>query len=363
MIFNGVKLEMAENVNFDGVVFLPLWHQGDYYNAYCPWNFSTGSRSVTGCVATAAAQVVWYWLARGYTDDINITLTDEYSYWYYSVNGDICYVIDSSLENAQQFGYVPFETVNAILADENIYTAEYIAALNFSVGVMHGIVYDDWGGAAGGFPSDLFFGDIGMNYANAGMSHCVDYVPETDSFIITDEFYEILIDNLLAGCPVITVNYNHAYVIDGYNSTYDIFHVNWGDGTGGAWHTRNSLHTLGNEGFVYDIMPQDYIEVNLTVTDSDYYGRGTFMRAVELANVSPGINTISFDLKGDKREYFESGDSTYFVQSCESLIIDSMDWEISVDCFTIFAQYTGIRDEEVFSLTVNDFSGIIIARA
>ena len=163
--------------SFDGKVLLPAWHQKDPYNLYCPYNFTEKKRSVTGCVATAAAQTVWYWLKRGYTDDITITLTQDDAYTYYSTDGDICYTIDASEENAAKFKYLPFEKVNKILADENISSKEYIAALNFATGVYHWMDYDHFGGLSGSMPSENFFPWLGMNYANGDMfGHSIDFM-------------------------------------------------------------------------------------------------------------------------------------------------------------------------------------------
>ncbi len=38
-----------------------LWDQYPYYNNYCPYDASAGERVVTGCVATAMAQLIRYW--------------------------------------------------------------------------------------------------------------------------------------------------------------------------------------------------------------------------------------------------------------------------------------------------------------
>jgi hypothetical protein len=64
------------------------WGQGDPYNMYCPlWN--TGERTVTGCVATAAAQIIKYWnypvSGQGSTSYIwnngqtNVTLSKDFT--------------------------------------------------------------------------------------------------------------------------------------------------------------------------------------------------------------------------------------------------------------------------------------------
>ena len=37
------------------------WNQSPYYNALCPYDSNAGARAVTGCVATAMAQVMKYW--------------------------------------------------------------------------------------------------------------------------------------------------------------------------------------------------------------------------------------------------------------------------------------------------------------
>ena len=47
-------------VNIDPLV-TAHWHQSGPYNNRCPYLTGTTNRAVTGCVATAAAQVIYYW--------------------------------------------------------------------------------------------------------------------------------------------------------------------------------------------------------------------------------------------------------------------------------------------------------------
>jgi hypothetical protein len=49
----------AESLSI-GPLLTTTWDQGDPYNQYCPLWY-TGERTVTGCVATAAAQIMKYW--------------------------------------------------------------------------------------------------------------------------------------------------------------------------------------------------------------------------------------------------------------------------------------------------------------
>ena len=37
------------------------WNQKPYYNAQCPYDYNANERTVTGCVATAMAQILKYW--------------------------------------------------------------------------------------------------------------------------------------------------------------------------------------------------------------------------------------------------------------------------------------------------------------
>jgi PKD repeat protein len=60
-----------------GPLTTTTWNQDPYYNQYCPYDATNGGTSVTGCVATAMAQIMKYWAyppqGKGsytYTDDI-----------------------------------------------------------------------------------------------------------------------------------------------------------------------------------------------------------------------------------------------------------------------------------------------------
>lgn len=37
------------------------WNQGNFYNALCPYDYDSNTRTVTGCVATAMGQIMKYW--------------------------------------------------------------------------------------------------------------------------------------------------------------------------------------------------------------------------------------------------------------------------------------------------------------
>ena len=47
------------------VLLTSHWHQSSPYNNRCPQRADGGGRAVTGCVATAAAQIAYYWRNEG----------------------------------------------------------------------------------------------------------------------------------------------------------------------------------------------------------------------------------------------------------------------------------------------------------
>jgi len=59
-LLNGPTKSMLQ-----GEIVSPLlktkWNQSPYYNALCPYDYNKSARSVTGCVATAMAQIMKYW--------------------------------------------------------------------------------------------------------------------------------------------------------------------------------------------------------------------------------------------------------------------------------------------------------------
>ena len=116
------------------------WNQGTPYNNMCPIDQGTGKRCPTGCVATAAAQIMAYWqwpaTGEGYT---------EYD-WYSGSGGH-------GHESAN-FGATTYDWSNILQANyEKIsYTqeqADAVALLNYHVGVATHMGYNSAGSASG----------------------------------------------------------------------------------------------------------------------------------------------------------------------------------------------------------------------
>jgi len=230
------------------------WSQGEPYSKYCPVDPDTQKRSVAGCTNTAAAQVIYYWLETGLLD-LSLTLGSSDGY---TENG---ITIDAESANASQYGYLSFSETNKLLSDFKLGNSDCIAALCFAAGVVQGASYSS-GSTATPYKKTLL--------TRAGLeSGIVEYYTDESGSRyfkekyggLTDSGLEILVNELLAGRPVLASIYygsgksegeeEHAIVIDGYNSSTKKFHLNFGwGGRDNGWYSAEELND--NYG-IYDI--------------------------------------------------------------------------------------------------------------
>lgn len=200
------------------------WNQDGPYNNLCP-EFFTNGKCVTGCVATALAQVLYYHRAE------SVNSVQE------TIPGYKCST------NWSGFGQVSVEEVPAgsVIDWNNMldsYTSgSYTEAQATAVAQLMKYV-----GAA-----------VKMNYANAanGGSGASDF--DTEEALVKyfdyrgdiclaqrhdyclDDWYGKIYDELSYGRPVYfrgstSANSGHAFVVDGFDESSNLFHINWGWG-------------------------------------------------------------------------------------------------------------------------------------
>ena len=169
------------------------WNQTAPYNSKCPMDSTTRQRSVTGCVATAVAQVLYYnqCPATGYAWD------------------------------QMKYEYSKTDTGDAVDA---------VAKLMADVGASFEMEYSSKGSSAN------------SSYASEVMRNEYGY-SETTEFVYRDsytakEWDELIYNELKSSRPVLFSAYSispakgiggHAFVIDGYDDK-GYYHVNWGWG-------------------------------------------------------------------------------------------------------------------------------------
>lgn len=191
------------------------WKQSEPYNNLCPTYIEDGVayHSATGCIATAAAQIMYYhrW---------PITGTGSHSY--------VCNVNYSGEQTlSADFGSTTYDWDNMLDSYDGPYTdaqANAVATLMSHVGISCDMGY---GSASGGWFYPMM--EALRNYFgyNKGM------IDMRRGNTPINEWEQTIMNELDNSRPVLyagyTPNGGHAFVFDGYNDE-GYFHVNWGWG-------------------------------------------------------------------------------------------------------------------------------------
>jgi hypothetical protein len=189
------------------------WNQSPYFNDLCPYDPYYGDYSVTGCVATAMAQIMKYW---NYPETGN---------GFHSYNHANFGIISANFGSTRY----DWEAMTDVLAGEN----PAVATLMFHCGVSVDMNY-----------SANSSGAYVVSEASP-VEHCAEYAfREYFSYdnsltgvirenYTTDGWIQLLKTELEAGRPIEYAGFGagggHAFVCDGVDPN-DFFHFNWGWG-------------------------------------------------------------------------------------------------------------------------------------
>ncbi len=220
------------------------WHQSAPYNNMAPLRADGGGRSVTGCVATAAAQVIYYWRrdlpaksgydtpTYGYGEPVTVSIPKGTPYKWELLR-------DSYADNA------PAEMKSAV------------ANLNYIIGTSTWLTY---GSSTSGHIDkliDTFSGQFNVSSVCHG------------KYNYSQSAWENLVyADLELGRPIVysgvhATNGGHAIVLDGYRASDGLFHFNFGwGGQGDGYYTLDD--ETGVNGFAsqqwmtYQIRPRSF---------------------------------------------------------------------------------------------------------
>ena len=205
-----------------GPLLTTTWDQGQYYNAFCPADANGPDGHVlTGCVATAMAQIINYWGSpvhgRG-------THSYDTTYGTLSVN---------YAESNYDFNNMPDElTVGSTETQVNA-----VAKLMYDCGIAANMEY----GAAesGAYSQDARAALINFFRFSSDLSFA------EKAFFSNDEWNSLMRENLAANQPVIYSGFGtegHTFVLDGYKED-DYFHFNFGWGSfADGWYLTSSVN-------------------------------------------------------------------------------------------------------------------------
>ena len=243
------KLESRGMLFREGASVAPLmkshWGQGTFYNYYCPRDYEgENNRVVTGCVATALAQLIYYYRFPDYG-------IGTYSY------------IDSTY--GEQFAdYANTHYDYSAMCDEPTSINTAISTLMYHCGV--GV--------------DMVYGPDGSGMYNHSAAYVLrnyfKFSPETQ-YVFRDstnlDWDSLIVTHLHRNMPLYyagwsTPNVNgHGFICDGYrmvDSNY-YYHFNFGwDGSYDSYFYTNALNLIGTHfNFAQELIVNAYPDTNL----------------------------------------------------------------------------------------------------
>ena len=225
------------------------WDQSPYYNNQCPYDYTYGERTVTGCVATATAQIMKYWAFPSSGYGSNSYYTSSYG------------TLSASFNTTYSWSSMP----TALSSSSTTTQINAVAKLMYHIGVA---VEMDYGVSSQGGSSAFNYNYSGSIIASAqtALMRYFKYKPSLAAVFKADytttEWNNILKAELNASRPILYSGRDnsggHSFVCDGYNSSGK-FHFNWGwGGYCDGYYTMGSLNpstggTGGNSSYTFNL--------------------------------------------------------------------------------------------------------------
>ncbi len=267
------------------------WHQAYPFNAQVPIPYS-GSYSThhgkasVGCVALAMAQVMNYWkypsegsggiYHNQCYDDIAVNF-DEQTYDWNNVADEYGFYMDDD-------GMVKNATYTQTQADE-------VAKLCYHLGVAVDMAWNINGTGGSGAYEDGIVRALAVNFGYNSYAKLVYRNVEG-----VEKFSDMIARDIVDGRPVIfsansDAGGGHSFIMDGYDSSACLFHVNWGwQGADNGYYAISVLQPSNMGNFIED---QSAI-LGLQPTEEDFgYDPTVFFQQATLraTSVQKGNNT------------------------------------------------------------------------
>lgn len=226
-----------------GPLIQTTWNQSPYYNMYCPYDYDLYATAVTGCVATAMAQIIryWEWPKNGYG-------TCAYTHQKYGY-----LKTDYSTAN-YNFNNMP----NALEQNSSFTEKDAVARLMSDCGI---------GVAMGYSPS----GSGSWVLQQAGGEYSAEYVlRKYYGYVLSEGSYRYLIPStwiqkvradLENGRPLLFSASKenvggHAFICDGYDDQ-GFYHFNWGwGGSNDGYYLMDSAYGFNRyQAAIFGLMP------------------------------------------------------------------------------------------------------------
>lgn len=246
------------------------WAQNPLYNNMCPYDNYAGEYAVTGCVATATAQVMKYWNhpTTGYG-------SHSYTCWNYG-----------SL--SANFGTTTYDwnnMPNALTSSTSSTRVNAVAKLMYHVGVAVEMDYDVSGSSAVTCDDNDPYGPTAENILKRYFKYKSSLHHITMADYTAAQWSAMLVNELTNGRPIIYSGRDpsggHCFVCDGVNNS-GLFHFNWGwGGYCDGYYAIGSLNpsaggTGGNATYTFNLRNVAIIGI----APNDNFGGSTTVTAV-----------------------------------------------------------------------------------
>ena len=228
-LYSGASTEF---VNRGEKVVNPLvqtrWNQSPYYNALCPYDYQYGELTVSGCVATAMAQVLKYWDYPEVGSGSHSYSTSSYGTLYANFGG-----------TQYDWNNMP----NRVTSPNNA-VATLMYHCGVSVDMSYGVAATGGSGAyvisqytnsenCAEFAFKNYFG-----YKSSAHGEMKDNTNDS-------QWKSMMRTDLDAGRPLVYAGFGnggHCFVCDGYDNS-DMYHFNWGwDGQNDGYYPLSALN-------------------------------------------------------------------------------------------------------------------------
>ena len=254
------------------------WEQGSPYNDMAPWRNDGGGRALTGCVATAAAQVAYYW----WKDLPKVSGADTPTYGY----GDA--PVTESIAKGAPYQWELMQLSYGGSSPAEMKTA--VARLMYIVGTSTWLTY---GSSTSGQISNL----VNTFNSQFSMSSTCWYKAGN-----SEAYWEnIIYEDLAQGRPIVysgvhPSNGGHAIVLDGYRASDNKFHFNFGwGGQGDGYYTLDDETGVNGfasqQGMTFRITPRT-LNYSATIEADDFLQRTENKIRVKF------VNNSTIDYKG-----------------------------------------------------------------
>jgi len=273
------------------------WDQGDPYNLYCPGEGS--GKTPTGCVATAMAQVMYYWKypqhGFGYNEYNYANYADTNFNWQYGT-------LSADFENTW---YDWDNMVDTLRTTSDSASIKAVALLNYHCGIALNMLYKPGGSMAFVTMSDnILFGESHYPTSIAAenvIPRFFGYSQETTgklrkNFTRDLDWINLLRDDLQKGRPIVFAGASaegpsagHCFIVDGCNPRL-YFHINLGWGGDFDGEFRISSLTIERTSYncrqqaIIGMRPPEMFSVKVTCSGEKGENCGVFHGENEVCN-------------------------------------------------------------------------------